>query len=345
MIFRGVTVNTMRKKDNKKQLTDEEIEEIIDKKYSNKLPHTKDYIREQLKKDPNYICKFSMVREDFIEEARKVHSEKYNYDLVPEIIQNSEKTKISLICEEINPKTGCIYGKFETTFAHFVIRGQNIYLLGQHQMNRKKSRKKGEKFLSWAKNKFPNLDFSKAIYVSAKTDITIVCPLHGEYTITPDNFKKSATGGCRGCSNMKSRGERFVDNSLNKLGISYTPQYEISAEKLEIQSIRSVVYVDYYINLNGLEYLIEINGKQHYCEFKRYHKDGTVFVDQIKRDQAVRMYAGINGIIFVEIPYTVLTSEERVYDILKRILIDKEPVYKVIGNLPDYKFREEGQDE
>lgn len=55
-------------KGNKKQLTDKEIEEIIEKKYSKKLPHTKDYIREQLKKDPNYKCKFSMVKQDFIDE-------------------------------------------------------------------------------------------------------------------------------------------------------------------------------------------------------------------------------------------------------------------------------------
>lgn len=65
MIFQDVIkINYM--KDNKK-LTDEEIKEIIEKKYSKKLPHTKDYIREQLKKDPNYKCKFSMVKQDFID--------------------------------------------------------------------------------------------------------------------------------------------------------------------------------------------------------------------------------------------------------------------------------------
>lgn len=51
----------------KKQLTDDEIEEIIKKKYSKKLPHTKDYIRDQLREDSNYKCKFSMVKQDFID--------------------------------------------------------------------------------------------------------------------------------------------------------------------------------------------------------------------------------------------------------------------------------------
>ena len=97
-------------KDNKKQLTDEEIEEIIEKKYSKKLPHTKDYIRERLREDPNYKCKFSMVKQDFIDEALKVHPEKYNYEYLPKFIYNAQKEKVRLICEEIDPYTGEIYG-------------------------------------------------------------------------------------------------------------------------------------------------------------------------------------------------------------------------------------------
>lgn len=349
MVFREV-IEIYTMKDNKKQLTDEEIEEIIEKKYSKKLPHTKDYIRERLREDPNYKCKFSMVKQDFIDEALKVHPEKYNYEYLPKFIYNAQKEKVRLICEEIDPYTGEIYGEFETTFNHFVLRKQNIYELGQYLRNKKKRELAGEIFLNEAKEKFPNLDFSKSVYISAKTNIIIRCPEHGEYTITPDNFKKSITGSCRGCSCSKSRGEKFVEASLENLGLKkyedYTPQYQLSGEKLEISNIRNIVLVDYYLELNGIKYIIEVNGSQHYKEIKHFTRnDSNIFYDQIKRDQAVFLYCGINQIIYIEIPYTKLKSEEQVFNILKRILIDKEPVSSVIGDLPKYKFIEkEDQD-
>ena len=31
-------------------------------------------------------------------------------------------------------------------------------------------------------------DYSKAVYVNSSTHITIICPIHGEWVITPNNF-------------------------------------------------------------------------------------------------------------------------------------------------------------
>lgn len=109
-------------KGNKKQLTDKEIEEIIEKKYSKKLPHTKDYIREQLKKDPNYKCKFSMVKQDFIDEYYRSREGKlcpsFDFTDVPEFIKSTHEYVI-LICLDKDSKGNQI-GEYKTCYKQLV---------------------------------------------------------------------------------------------------------------------------------------------------------------------------------------------------------------------------------
>lgn len=346
----------MNKKINKKQLTDEEIDNIFLKKYYKKLPHTKEYIRKRLKEDPNYFCTFSMVKEDFIEEARKIHTEgDYNYDYLPEFIQTKTE-KVKIICNEIDPKTGKIFGEFYTDYLHFVERKQ-APLRFSIELSLKNVREQAkDKLIKLSIEKFGNkFDFSESIYLDRGTKIKIFCKECNKYFWQTPESHLLTKFGCPYCSmkyrdynkcgcSGKSTGEKFVENSLNKLNIKFIPQYYISGFDLGLINQRFAL-VDYYIEYNNLKYIIEINGRQHYIDLDFFYKSSTDFYDKIKRDQAVRMYAGINNIIFIEIPYTSLTSEDRVYDILRRILIDKEPVYKVIEQLPNYKFREEGQDE
>lgn len=118
-------------KGNKKQLTDKEIEEIIEKKYSKKLPHTKDYIREQLKKDPNYKCKFSMVKQDFIDEYYRSREGKlcpsFDFTDVPEFIKSTHEYVI-LICLDKDSKGNQI-GEYKTCYKQLVNNGEQHYEL------------------------------------------------------------------------------------------------------------------------------------------------------------------------------------------------------------------------
>ncbi len=56
----------------------------------------------------------------------------------------------------------------------------------------------------------PNMDFSKFVYTKALTKSIVICPKHGEYSISPNtirNLHKFGTNGCRRCG---------LDSALSK---------------------------------------------------------------------------------------------------------------------------------
>lgn len=53
-------------------------------------------------------------------------------------------------------------------------------------------------FLEEMQQRFPSLDFSKFEYISAKTKSTVICNIHGEFYVRPNDLKFDH--GCPGCS-------------------------------------------------------------------------------------------------------------------------------------------------
>lgn len=47
-------------------------------------------------------------------------------------------------------------------------------------------------------------DFSKVVFVGNNTPVTVTCPDHGDFTITPDNLIYNA--GCKSCRGVHKRG-------------------------------------------------------------------------------------------------------------------------------------------
>ena len=59
-----------------------------------------------------------------------------------------------------------------------------------------------EEFIQKAKEKFPNLDYTKTVYISRNKPITITCPIHGDQSyITAGNFLASKYG-CPKCAKI-----------------------------------------------------------------------------------------------------------------------------------------------
>ena len=46
-----------------------------------------------------------------------------------------------------------------------------------------------EIFKERAQKLFPNYDYSKSVYVNAKTKVIIICPEHGEFLVTPNKVQ------------------------------------------------------------------------------------------------------------------------------------------------------------
>lgn len=150
------------------------------------------------------------LKQNFIEKAKKVHGDKYNYNSITYI---NCKTEIELTCP--------IHGKFKIT-PDYHIRG------GGCPLCIKKGAKKinTEYWIEKAKlvhgNKY---DYSKVNYKKASEPVIIICPKHGEFLMTPNNHLNNH--GCPKCA-IEIRGykkrlnlEQFIEKARKIHGDRY----------------------------------------------------------------------------------------------------------------------------
>lgn len=177
--------------------------------------------------------------EEFIQQAKKIHGEKYDYSKVD---YKDNKTKVTIIC----PK----HGEFYMSPNKHISLKQNCPKCASEQngivkrltlaafVNRSKL-KHGDKY-----------DYSKVEYINVDTPITIVCPKHGEFKQTPYIHMKGH--GCPRC--RQSFLENIVRNFLTKKNIVFEEQKRF--KWLSKQSL------DFYLPEHNIA--IECQGIQHY---------------------------------------------------------------------------------
>lgn len=126
-----------------------------------------------------------MTTEEFIEKAKKVHGDKYDYSKVNYV---DTKTKVIIVCKK--------HGEFEQTpNSHLSGKGCPI-CRNEHTGNI--SRKSLEEFIKEAKKIHGDkYDYSLVNYVNCSTKVKLICPIHGEFEITPN--KHLSGRGCRKC--------------------------------------------------------------------------------------------------------------------------------------------------
>lgn len=120
--------------------------------------------------------------EQFIEDAKLVHGDKYIY------LNTMYKNRLSPISIEC-PK----HGEFTLPQASRHLEGR-----GCKQCYHEAMFLSPEDFIKQANNKHKDFyDYSKMIYLGKKKAITVVCPLHGDFTINAE--KHSRGSGCIQC--------------------------------------------------------------------------------------------------------------------------------------------------
>ena len=140
---------------------------------------------------------------EFIEEAREIHGDKYDYSKVE---YKNNRTKICIICSE--------HGEFQQTpYKH---------LLGQGCPNCCGNKKlTTEEFIEKACKIHGNkYDYSKVKYVNSETKVCIICPKHGEFYQTPHSH---LTGeGCpKCCKTLKTTTKEFIKKAREIHGDKY----------------------------------------------------------------------------------------------------------------------------
>ena len=118
--------------------------------------------------------------EEWIQKAKKVHGDKYDYSKVK---YYNAHTKVCIICP--------IHGEFWQTPASHLMGNACPKCGGKTKLNT-------DKFIHRAKEIHGDkYDYSKVEYINATTKVCIICPIHGEFWQTP--AKHLSGKGCKKC--------------------------------------------------------------------------------------------------------------------------------------------------
>ena len=129
-----------------------------------------------------------------------------------------------------------------------------------------------------------------------RAKLLVTCPIHGDFSITPDNHLRGR--GCPMCNN--SRGETKVESILLKLGISFIRQAKFKDCKLKRELPFDFAIIDSSKNILGV---IEFQGKQHFEPV--YIWNGVAgLIDIQHRDKIKKEYCESNNIPFLVLNHT-----------------------------------------
>ena len=157
-------------------------------------------------------CKKSI--EEFIEKAKEIHNDKYDYQKVDYV---DNRTNVIIICKE--------HGEFQQRpNSHLnrsgcrkcgIIRRANIKTITNEEFIEKAKNIHGDKY-----------DYSKVKYVKSIKNVTIICKKHGEFQQIPSNHLRGA--GCPKCSY-----HRYYSNKQLKVLNLLSSYYNINIQHAE----------------------------------------------------------------------------------------------------------------
>lgn len=172
-------------------------------------------------------------------------------------------------------------------------------------------------------HKADNYDYSKSEYINAKTNVCIICPIHGEFWQSPHYHLKGC--GCPHCNESKL--EKEIREFLISKNIKFESQKTFDWLKFKKQGI---LKYDFYLPEHKIA--IECQGIQHFKNVDYFNKDG---LNKIQKRDKVKFNLSIkNGIkllyysnIGIEYPYKVFENKE---NLLNEILNYNESNYRRI---------------
>ncbi len=147
-----------------------------------------------------------ITTKDFVEKARAIHEDKYDYSKVEYV---NARTSVTIIC----PEHGAFQQKPEKHIG--LKRGCSECAIARSRLTQ------SEFLMKAIEVHGDTYDYSKVEYTGTRNKITIGCGIHGDFQLTPNHHLKSR--GCRRCADDKYRrtlGE-FVTKSEEVHGCKY----------------------------------------------------------------------------------------------------------------------------
>ncbi len=232
--------------------------------------------------------------DSFLEKARKLHGDKYDYSLVEYV---KSQVKIKIICP--------VHGVFEQRPQDH-LRFECNKCAYEKDTERKKGTTK-DFIIKANKVHEDKYDYSLVEYVNSKTNVKIICPIHGIFEQRPSDHIRGV--GCPTCG-KESRGEREIRELLIENGIKFKPQKTFS-DCVYKNKLRFDFYlIDYDI-------LIEFDGKQHFEPIKEWGGEKSFFETK-KRDEIKNDYCLKNNKKLYRISYEE-DIEKKLNDLIKEV--------------------------
>ena len=238
----------------------------------------------------------------FIDKARTVHGDKYDYS--KSIYEKTDK-KLIVICHEkdefgeehgeflVTPhahigtmKSGCpkCSGKYRTTTEEFIKKARKVH---------------GDKY-----------DYSKTIYVRALSPVIITCPEHGDFKQKPNGHLSGQ--GCPYCK--QSHIEREIRELLLENDIEFKQEY--TPEWLK------PLHLDFFIPSKNIA--IECQGLQHFIPAAYYGGQEGLKIRQERDERKLRL-CNENNVRLIyyanyeyDFPYNVIKRETELLDLIKK---------------------------
>lgn len=233
-----------------------------------------------------------LTTQEFIEKAKQVHEDKYDYSKVD---YEGNKIKVSIICP--------VHGEWQ--------QRPNDHLSGygcprcQYEYLSSLFIKTTDQFIENAINIHGDkYNYSKIIYKGKDKKVKIICSKHGEFEQTPHTHLQGQ--GCPKCN--QSHGETMIEQYLKDHNLQYISQKTCYLDT-KVKKTNKIV-LDFVVFFKNRPYIIEYNGEQHYKYTSIYHKTEDDFIDQKRRDNILRNRCLYRGFPLIEIPDTIKTKDE-----------------------------------
>ena len=225
--------------------------------------------------------------EEFIDEAKLLHGDKYDYSLAD---YKKSKSRIKIICS--------IHGVFE--------QNPNNHLSGAGCPKCDNKNKTTDEFICGANEIHENrYDYSLTDYFRCKSKVKIICPVHGIFEQTPSDHLSGY--GCKFCS--ESKGEMKIVKYLNENEINYVREKTFSGCRNKLP-----LHFDFYLPEKKI--LIEYDGQQHFIPVKYFGGEKNFKIGQMN-DEIKNNFAKNNNIILLRINYL---DAKNINQILKEVI-------------------------
>lgn len=152
----------------------------------------------------------------FINKSKEVHGEIYDYS---NAVYIGNKVKLEIICS----KHGSFYQRYDL---HLSGKGCPSCGSEKRKLNNLNRRSSSEEFINKAKIKHTNsFSYEKVNYVNARTQVTITCPIHGDFNQYPSMHLHGY--GCKKCGDSNASVKRtlsqeeFLTKAYSKWGDRY----------------------------------------------------------------------------------------------------------------------------